>query len=59
MCPKIGAGVVAYSRSELNAIILDFLEHPQKPEQMRRAAAGAVPGQAAGRAVELMLRLVQ
>lgn len=56
---KIGAGRAAESEEQLEKIIFDLLEHPEDLEQMRRAAAKAVPGHAAELAVEGILQLVE
>ncbi|WP_088228945.1 glycosyltransferase [Desulfosporosinus sp. FKB] len=56
---KIGAGRAADNEEGLEKIIFSLLQHPEAVEQMRRAAAQAVPGRAAERAVEGILRLVE
>ncbi|KLU64294.1 processive diacylglycerol beta-glucosyltransferase [Desulfosporosinus acididurans] len=56
---KIGAGRAADNEEGLEKIIFSLLQHPEAVEQMCRAAAQAVPGRAAERAVEGILRLVE
>ncbi|PKM77133.1 MAG: UDP-N-acetylglucosamine--LPS N-acetylglucosamine transferase [Firmicutes bacterium HGW-Firmicutes-15] len=56
---RIGAGRTANTRTELERILLSLLEHPEKMESMRHAAANALPGHAADRAVQHMLELVE
>lgn len=55
---RIGAGRVAYSQEDLAGIVQSLLTHPGELAQMRQAAAAAVPGSAAERAVESMLNLI-
>jgi len=55
----IGAGRAAKSEEELAKIIFALLRHPKELERMRRAAAEAVHGRAAERAVEGMLQLLE
>ena len=54
----IGAGRAAKNEEELEAIIFALLEHPKDLDRMRRAAAEAVHGRAAEKAVEGMLQLL-
>jgi processive 1,2-diacylglycerol beta-glucosyltransferase len=56
---KIGAGITARTRVELEKILLSLLVQPENLEKMRQAAARAVPGQAANLAVQAMLDLVK
>jgi len=55
---RIGAGISADTRTDLEAILFSLLKHPEKLEKMRIAAAQALPGHAAQRAVQAMLPLV-
>ncbi len=56
---RIGAAKLAKTEEELEATIQYLLSHPEEIESMRRAAAKALPGHAAERAVEEILALVQ
>lgn len=56
---RIGAGRTANTDEELEKVLANLLHHPKELEQMRQAAAKALPGQAAERAVEHMLGLVR
>lgn len=55
----IGAGRVAKNEEELEKTIFYLLEHPQDLARMRLSATNAVPGQAAKRAVEDILHLLE
>ncbi|NPV89156.1 MAG: glycosyltransferase [Firmicutes bacterium] len=55
---RIGAGRTANNLPELEAIVNTLLREPEQLEEMRRAAASALPGNAAIRAAEYMLQLV-
>lgn len=55
---KIGAGRAAHSLEDLNNIIYNVLEHPEEMEKMRQAAAQALPGRAAEKAVMHMMKLI-
>lgn len=55
---RIGAGVAAHNMVDLNRIIHELLKRPEELEKMRQAAALAVPGQAAERAVASMLKMI-
>lgn len=55
---KVGAGKTANSIEELVNILHHILDHPAGIEKMRQAAAMAIPGHAAERAVEFMLELI-
>jgi len=55
---RIGAGRIAQTEEELEAELQELLEHPERLEAMRQAAARALPGHAAERAVEHILQLV-
>ena len=56
---EIGAGRVAHTQEELAGIVQSLFAHPEELAHMREAAAYAVPGHSAERAVELMLNLVK
>lgn len=55
---RMGAGRVVYSTEELKNVIHTLLEKPEELEAMKQAASNAIPGYAAERAVECMLRLM-
>lgn len=55
---KSGAGKVVDTFADLTATVDTLLKHPPELEKMRRAAAKILPGLAAERAVQHMLRLV-
>ena len=56
---KIGAGITADTREELEKVLLSLMEHPEYMETMRQAAAKALPGEAAEQAVRHMMQLVK
>lgn len=56
---KIGAGITADTREELEKILLSLMEHPEYMETMRQAAAKALPREAAEQAVRHMIQLVK
>lgn len=56
---RIGAARLARTEEELEETIQYLLSHPEEIESMRGAAAKALPGHAAERAVEEILALVQ
>jgi processive 1,2-diacylglycerol beta-glucosyltransferase len=56
---KIGAGRTAHNQAELEMLLLQLLKHPENMKCMQQAAAEALPGGAAERAVHHMLQLVQ
>ncbi|NMA67949.1 MAG: glycosyltransferase [Desulfitobacterium sp.] len=55
---KIGAAKIARNDEELENIIADLLTNPEKVSQMKWAAAQALPGHAAERAVEHIFSLI-
>lgn len=55
---KIGAGRIANTEEELESILQELLFFPEQMEEMRRAAAQALPGRAAAQSVEYMMELV-
>lgn len=55
---RIGAGLVAGNQLELENIVRFLLEHPEELAKMRQAAARALPGRAAERAVGHMFNLI-
>lgn len=55
---RIGAGAAAHSHLQLEEMLLSLLEHPRQLQTMSRAAAQALPGHAAEKAVEYMLSLI-
>lgn len=55
---KIGAGKIATTEEELSQIVGSLLENPDEREKMRLAASLALPGRAAEKAAEYMLKLV-
>lgn len=54
----IGACRVAKNEEELEKIVFSLLRHPKVLERMRRAAAKAVPGRSAEKAIEGILQLL-
>ncbi|MDD3363570.1 MAG: glycosyltransferase [Syntrophomonas sp.] len=56
---KIGAGITAHSLKELEKILLFLLDHPKDIENMRQAAAKALPGHAADQAVQHMMQMLR
>ena len=56
---RVGAAKAADSVEELIRIVRHVAAHPEELEKMRRAAALAIPGHAAERAVEFMLELIE
>lgn len=56
---RIGAGKVAETVEELEEAIHRLLAHPEEMEQMRRAAARALPGKAAECAAEYIFQLIE
>lgn len=55
---RIGAGRIAQTEEELEDVLHELLLHPERLEGMRRAAAQALPGNAAQRAVKHIIKLV-
>lgn len=55
---RIGAGRIAQTEEELEEVLQELLQHPERLEAMRQAAAQALPGHGAERAVEHILSLV-
>lgn len=55
---RSGAGCIAGNELELAQQINRFLRHPEDIEEMRRKAAGALPGRSTERAVENMLKVL-
>lgn len=55
---EIGAGRFAHTQDELAGIVQFLFAHPEELAHMREAAAHAVPGHSAERAVESMLNLL-
>lgn len=55
---RIGAGRTARNKEELEKTLLCLLEHPEDLSIMQKAAAQALPGHAAARAVQYMLELI-
>lgn len=56
---KIGAAKLAETGEELEKIIHHILSHPKEIDKMRQAAAKALPGHAAEKAVEQILNLIE
>jgi len=54
----IGAGRTARTHAELEMILLSLLQDPVQMQSMARAAASALPGHAAERAVQCMFQMV-
>ncbi len=55
---SIGAGRIAHTQEELEERLQELLHYPERLEAMRQAAAQALPGRGAERAVEHILKLL-
>lgn len=55
---RIGAGLVVETEEELEETVHRLLNNPQEIEQMRQAAAKALPGRAAEQAVKYIFELI-
>ncbi|MEA4900205.1 MGDG synthase family glycosyltransferase [Desulfitobacterium sp.] len=55
---RIGAGLVVETEEELEETVHRLLNNPQEIEQMRQAAAKALPGKAAEQAVKYIFELI-
>ncbi|HVJ50310.1 MGDG synthase family glycosyltransferase [Desulfitobacterium sp.] len=55
---RVGAGIAVANEEELEKTVHRLLIHPQELEQMRRAAATALPGKAAEKATNYIFELI-